>query len=611
MKKLIYVLLALALLCGCAAEPVETTVPTETTQPEPTGLYIPESTIEKNTDGAVRACPLEDNYVMLTAMGERLLLGRLDGTLTMLHGELCEVGATMELDAAFYTAEFPKDITAQGVAYYSEADHSVVLLNPHLQENRRIAMPEDMVETPVICLQSQQIFYCTPGQIRVLDMQTGISRLIKSHSYPKQYLHGSYFGGEVIRCELIDESNRSEYLFLSTKNGETLGRDDTLYDLQTHDQLFFGHRNDGLISQIMLGNRTESQLYELKLEDVNAVAPALTLGGTVSYECADGSTTLSFHHLKQGKVTSQVTLEGIAGISALTADGNYVWLLATPADSRKQVLLRWDISMTQVSDGEPTLQTLYTSQNPDETGLAACKERADALAKTHGIRIHIWQDAIAQTGDHTLTAEHNTQSITLWLDTLEEVLTRFPEGFLKQTMDRGSIRLCLVRSIDAGSPWMPWTQFWHESSCYILISTEADWEDAALKGIGLAVDAHVLGHSRDYDFWDNRNPEGFTYIQDETVLTPTEEQKPFLEGEQRAFVDFASMQDPPIDRATIFAEAMKEENAELFAYPGIQSKYLRICEGIREAYNAEKVKDAYPWEQYLTEEMNFSNYDRD
>ena len=436
--------------------------------------------------------------------------------------------------------------------------------------------------------------------------------MIKSHSYPRQQLLGCYFNGEMIHCELMDENNRSEYLFLSTQTGETMGRDDTLYGLQTYGQMFFGYREDGRIPQVMVGKRAEqTQLFELSAENKDPVQPVLSMGGVITQESADGNTKLSFHDMEQGKITAQVELKNFSSASWFTADANYIWILATPANTQDRVLLRWDVAMTQVQGGEATLQTLYTSQNPDEAGLAACKERADALAKEHGVRIHIWQDAIAKADGHTLIPEYNPQNISAWLDSLEEVLSRFPEGFLSQTMDRGSIRFCLVRSIDVGAPWVPWVQFWHDSSCYILIGTGADWEDAALKGIGLAVDAHVLGHSRDYDFWDNRNPEGFVYIQDESVFTPTEEQKPFLEGEQRAFVDFASMQYPRIDRATIFAEAMKGENTDLFAYPGIQSKYLRICEGIREAYNVEKVKDPYPWEQYLTEEMNFSNFNRD
>lgn len=613
MKKLMLVLLTLVLLAGCAAEPAETTVPTETTEPAPVGLYDPESAMEKQTDGAVRAYPLPNKEtVAVYTMGDRLLLTDSSGNLTVLQGELGQVSATLEIDNAVLSDAVSADISAQGIAYYSETDNAVILLNPQLQETQRIAMPEDMEQRPAICLQSQQIFYCIPGQIRVLDMQTGISRLIKSHSYPKQSLHGCYFNGEMIRCELINENNRSEYLFLSSQTGETLGRDDTLHDLQTYGQLFFGRRKDGGISQIMMGKRLEQlQLFELKTENKDTALPVLAMDGVVTHESADGNTTLSLHNMQQGKITAQVTLKNISHVSSIAADKNYVWVLATPAKTHDRVLLRWDVGMTPIADGDTTVGILYTSENPDEEGLTACKDRADALAKKHGVRIHIWQDAIVQTDGHTLIGEYNPQNISAWLDSLEEVLSRFPEKFLSQTMDRGSIRFCLVRSIDEGAPWTPWVQFWHDSSCYILIGTGAEWEDATLKGIGLAVDAHVLGHSRDYDFWDNRNPEGFVYIQDESVYTPTEEQKPFLEGEQRAFVDFSSMQYPRIDRATIFAEAMKGENTDLFAYPGIQSKYLRICEGIREAYNVEKVKDGYPWEQYLTEEMNFSNFNRD
>ena len=44
---------------------------------------------------------------------------------------------------------------------------------------------------------------------------------------------------------------------------------------------------------------------------------------------------------------------------------------------------------------------------------------------------------------------------------------------------------------------------------------------------------------------------------------------------------------------------MAEENAGVFASETMQKKLRRMCEGIREAYGLEKVKEIFPWEQYL------------
>ena len=611
MKKLLFLLVFALLLSACGQAPASTTDSTtqpNTTAPEPTGLYDPESLLEQQTGGAVRVYPLENaDYTGVSLMGNRLLLHGADGTLQVLMGDLCEPVAQHNTgDTVISAMESNYDTNNQGLAYYAEAEKAVILLNPQMQETSRFALPEDLMGSPMISMDKGEVYYCVPGEIRALSMESGISRLIKSHSYESQSLVNCYFDGALLVCRLTDVYGRTQQLYLDTQNGLTVATDDTLYQMMTYGDRYLGYRFDSGREQIVFGDRSSLPQELLRKENTGFFFNALAMNCVVSYEPTEKGTMLYLHGLAEGETTAQVELESVADPVMIVADQSYVWILAQVED--RLALLRWTPVEGSTRENLVEAVPVYTLENPNEEGLAQSQQRVDQMNKTYAPRINIWQNAVKVTGGYTLVPEHIVRTVESWLTQLESLLSRFSQSFLTQTVDSGIIRIGLVHSIEDGQSWV---QFWHEGSCYILISSAADLEDALLRGIGLAIDAHVLCHSRDYDFWDNRNPEGFAYIlSSDTSLIP-EEALQYLEGESQAFVDKESMTYANLDRATIFGEAMKAGNDQLFAAPYMQTKLLRICEGIREAYNVEKVKEPYPWEQYLTEEMNFSNFNRD
>ena len=78
------------------------------------------------------------------------------------------------------------------------------------------------------------------------------------------------------------------------------------------------------------------------------------------------------------------------------------------------------------------------------------------------------------------------------------------------------------------------------------------------------------------------------------------------EGEKRAFIDSFSMTYPHEDRCRVFYYAVTSGNEAIFTSKFMQNKLQKLCEGIREAYGLEKKDAAYVWEQYLTQEMDYS-----
>lgn len=511
--------------------------------------------------------------------------------LTVLAGELGEVVAKLETGEV--TSVSVMDTAATGIAYYLPTNRQVIVLNPQLNKVTQLTLPEVIVGKPVISLMKNEVYYSTGGEIRALNMSTGISRLLRQQALTKQTLLGGYFEGTVLLCQLTDEAGIANMEYISSETGQTLRGSQGISNLQTDGAEFFTYWQDGTLHQTVFGTRGgEAQRF---------LAPTLPedkIGGRVAFPAAKGvvdyvetenGLELCYYDLRSGKHTAQVIIPGMKAPTKLYCDGTYIWILTA---DKNNALYRWDLGKSTVTDENTYVTALYTSQNPDVQGLDQIRVKANEYQNQYGVKLHFWQDGVAHTGGHTLVAEHHTQVIEDALEKLITVLSQFPDRFLLKTVEKGWIRIALVQSIDGDKDWV---QFWEEGDCWIVISSKADVVQAALQGIAYGVDSHVLGNSREFDDWAKVNPEGVTY-----AYNGVPEEKPeLLEGDGRVFADMLSMTYPHEDRCRIFYNAMLPDNAAMFTSPVMKEKLLRVCMGIREGYNLQKRTETFAWEQYL------------
>jgi len=592
LKKLLVILLALCLLPGCRfqTDSQGTEVPTES---HAVALYDPESRLEQQTGGAVRAYPLEgERSIAMASIGSKLLLLSESGMFTVLDADKGVVLATAQTDCSGTVF----DTAVTGVAYYSSESGEVVLLNPQLQENSRFRLPEDMDGLPQIDLDNQQIYYCVGQEIRALDMNKNISRLVKSHSCVVQRLTGCYFDGTMLSCEIVDEENRVSTVYLSAETGQTLSTDAELYSLSTDGDRYFALRADGVVSQRIFGTwESEPGSLNVEAED-DRLQPVLAMNGVLTVAPRTDGAQVSFYDLDSGRRTARVEMTGLTDFAAWHADSSFVWTLATDSRTGLQILCRWTPKLS-AEEGETVYTApLFTSQNPDAEGIAQCQSWADVVARQYGVQILLAEQALVQNGGYTFESEFQVIQLKQDLDEVEQVLSVFPEGFLDATLRAGDIVIHLVRSIDADAPYV---QYWAEGDCHIAISGQADIPFALLQGIGCAMDSHVLGNSRDFDDWDELNPGGFAYDYDYSLNSVRQDAAQYLAGESRAFVDQLSMSFPTEDRSRLFAAAMTADNSELFTSEIMQKKLAQMSSGIREAYDWEDSDQVFPWEQYL------------
>lgn len=587
MKRVFLWVLVLLLLTGCGSRtPDVTTAPTEQTEPT-TGLYEPESPVEQATGGAVRAYPLESTYLGLEVMGSKLLLIS-ETELSVLMGEYCQIAATMIPEYNIYSVL--ADVSPMGIAY-RDADQ-IMLRNPQLQESQRIDLPADLEGEPLVSLRRGEIYYVSGREIRALNIDNGVSRLVKSQSCQSQTLTGSWFDGSVVGVLVQEESGKERMVYICTDTGRTLSEDQAAYGLQTWQDRYFLRRQDGQVEQLIFGTREgePKSFYPAETD----FTPVLALSGVVSYAVTPEGLNLSFYDLTTGSRTARVRLPEIQNPIAVASGGEYLWILAADSENTAQTLYRWDVDRSAATDDTLYTGPLYTGENPDAEGLAQCQAKAQQLKDTYGVSVLLWQDAVDTAGEWEVTGEYQVPVIAPMLEEIEAALSQLPEEFLSTS---GDIRVSILRRLPGDELW---TQTWQEGECCIYLTPEADTAAALLQGIGYAVDAYVLGNSRDYDDWNDLNPADFTYT------GAAQPDIPYLEGEDRYFVDGAAAAYPHTDRSSIFAQALLPDNAETFAPAAMQAKLLRLCQAIREAYELEESPKTYPWEQYLQTSLAYT-----
>lgn len=590
MKRLFAVFSLALILAGCGgkeqnvdpqANATGSTVPSS-------GWYEQGSAVELETEGAIRLYRMQTDHVSaLTGIGDKLLLicpGDVT-ELSVLSGTDCTPTATLQLN------ESALGVCAihNAVAYFQADTNEAVYLDQQLQEISRIKLPADLEGTPLFAPDGSEIYYCVGQEIRAYDTSLNITRPVKSHSCVQQKLTGIYFDGKVLSCEVQLEDTTVSTVYFSTSNGATLSRDSGLYSLATEDDAYVALRMDGVVRQHIVGTLDDAPKNLNIPQNVNVV-PAVGLGGIVTYETDENSTTtLAFYDTASGLKTAEITVSGIGDPQAVYADqwSRNIWLLATEMQTGQQILCSWELAQCAVTEQTAYLTPVYTAKNPDVDGLDACEDRADEISDDNYVDIRICEDAVDAQGPYTLTPEYQTVAIHSMLDNLEAVLSEYPDRFFYKSVS-GTLRISLVREISGG---LTGAQYWQGNSCYIVLTADCDIREAFTKALGYVVNSRILAKSPLLDDWDNLNPEGFAYGQtmDET----------YLAGDNRAFADKASMESVTDDRSILFAYAMGEGNQELFSSPVMQEKLTLLCMGIRDAWRWEEKAEVYPWEQYL------------
>lgn len=619
MKRLIPLLLAMLLLCGCAAEPEPSEPSSPTTQyvepTEPSGSYAPGSEAELASSGAVRAYPMTqtDAYALAVSGDDVLLFSGTDQTLlTLMTGENLYTVAQTALDIMVHPGDPSFRITENGITYFDSTDGSIVFLDQDLHEVSRKQTPETMTGSPILSENRMKLYYCTADAIRVLDLETGIDRLLKEISYPKQRLEGVLFGDTVLHC-CIQDMGKEEHLFISAQTGELLFQKENELTFAAGEDSFFVQFPEGIL-QLSLFGKVGEEPRSLNPTDPFANVQYLdSVNGALTCSGSAGSLTLDYYDLNTGLRSASVCLPDTDALTSMDAGeaGGLIYLLARNASGDGCTLFRWEISRSATNDQTVYASARYTLEDPDVNGLALCSDRAYGLSQTYGVEVLVGMDAVAnEPWDYELYPEYQIPVVNRMLEQLEAVLQTYPDGFFKTLSEKTTglpVKICLVRSL-CGSPESGsleianGIQFWIGDEPYVVLAAGEWFSQTFYHEMFHVLETCVYGHSNAYDDWDQLNPAGFAYDYD-YVENQDRVQEEYLNDENRSFIDTYSMSYPKEDRARIMEYACVAGNEHYFTSDTMQKKLKVLCSGIREAFDLREYPNGLPWEQYLKEPL--------
>jgi hypothetical protein len=265
-------------------------------------------------------------------------------------------------------------------------------------------------------------------------------------------------------------------------------------------------------------------------------------------------------------------------------------------------ILFWDTSMGTGGESLP-MEPLPDDSETD----ALLKARAKELGEKYGVTILVSNDCDTEFTEFYASIESDYYTVNAALDTLDEALSVYPEGFIRQ-LRYGSvhgIQIHLITDLMAdgsGRYGDGYSAFTQEMGSYYLMVM--DIEDTRTETYYHEF-SHIIDSYLEYDSWyredalfseerwNDLNPGWFTgysydYSLEHELIDWT------------SFVDGYSTISPTEDRARVMEYAMMDFGEYTFEdAPILLAKLAYYSRCIRDTFDTEGWPKELPWEQYL------------
>lgn len=293
-------------------------------------------------------------------------------------------------------------------------------------------------------------------------------------------------------------------------------------------------------------------------------------------------------------------------------DGGYYFIASDGVKSDR--LLFWDFSVP-VSGIDLQLKNVVTQQQIE--GKAVSRElfdRVEALSEKYSVEIFIADECSETYGDYSMTLETDEMYVKSAVDTLEQVLAAYPDGFMEQlaygTQKKTEIHLtgALVKDTitenDTGFTTYNGVAMQENGKNLMVldITNPGSLEAVLYHEIAHLIDYKIIFDASirkdavySYEKWQALNPEGYEYPG--SVINLSDEF--YMQDYSLWFMDLYGQTTIQEDKATFMENAMIGNDWIFASSDYRQAKLAYWCQCIRDAFDTTGWPELTVWEEML------------
>lgn len=615
----------------------------ETTTSLPHGTPLNESGSVSDLD-----YPFQKEYTdqMLLSFQEQLLVIQQDRNAITLY--LYNPLTNKVLHKASITGSIHLDkqniaVSGKELRLFDSVSQEFIYLSSRLTETGRIRLSEPCIRTPLITEDKDYIYYFASDGSGLKELSTadGSLRTLRSGLTENNFCTTlMLLSSEKILAVSGTGSEQNAYVtnFIDISSDEIRRSISGSIQLTSIGDAFGALYQDGLMEALYQIPRITPEIRELVLDDQlgygNLIFDlenwlALTsiqdsVQNSAEGSSGNGSCNLYYYDLYTGKNTYKTSFslqQGEESFVGSPQDLVYLPSLHMAVFQFKHNyshIVLWDLNQKTdlTQDATDYSSKYYSSDQPDQKGIQALKDRAHELGEKYGVSIFLADECKRDFPGYHAEPVYQTRLLKESLTVLEKALSSYPDDFFQQlhTPETGELGIYIAGNFSTVGNDNPdhanGVYFYEEGSQYLVLNASnfSSLESTIYHEISHAIDRYIKTAApgkglNDYadDVFNQLNPPGFSY--DYSYRT-NEDRKDLdftaaSQSDNVYFIDYYSKSFPSEDRARIMENAMHPQGIDYFQYPALRRKLEYMSLFMRKIFDTGKWESETAWESAI------------
>lgn len=583
---------------------------------------------------------------MLLSFADQLLVIQQDHNALILY--LYDPLTNKVLQTASLTGSIHLDkqnITVSGkeLRLFDSVSQEFIYLNRRLAETGRIRLSEPCIRTPLITEDKKFIYYFASDGSGLKELSTagGSLRTLKSGLAENNFCTTlMLLSSEKVLAVSGTSIEQNAYVtnFIDISADEILRSISGSIQLTSTGDSFGALYQDGLMEALYQIPQSRTEIRELLPDDplgygnlIFDLENRLALTSIQNFvqnseEGTSGynSCNLYYYNLDTGKNTYKTSFSLQSGEETFVGSPQDLVYLPSIHMAVFQFkhnyshIVLWDLNQkTELTrDSADHSAKYYSSDQPDQRGIQALKDRAQVLGEKYGINIYLADECKREFPGYHAEPVYQTRLIKESLTVLEKALSSYPDDFFRQLNipETGKLGIYIAGNFSTVGNDNPdhanGVYFHEEGSQYLVLNASnfSSLESTVYHEISHAIDLYAkftapLKSLYDYedDIFNQLNPAGFSY---DYSYRRNEDKKDLAftaasQSDNVYFIDYYSKSFPSEDRARIMENAMHPQGIDYFQYPALRRKLEYMSRFLREIFDTGKWESETVWEDAI------------